>query len=139
MKAVALYILIRNDMDSLSPGRKMAHASHASNAFVHNVDNRKRTGSTLYEEQVAQIDAWKSATGQGFGTTIVLSVNEKEMRDIVVLARVRGLIADVVTDPSYGIEDGQATHFISVDTCAYVFGDRDSNELKELTQHLELA
>tara|TARA_R100001510_G_C7649758_1_gene207225 strand:- start:689 stop:1084 length:396 start_codon:yes stop_codon:yes gene_type:complete len=131
MGAVALYILMRNDMDSLSSGRKMAHASHASNAFVHEADRQPHS--------LSQIDAWKSATTQGFGTTIVLSVNEKEMRDIVMLAKVRGLIANVVTDPSYGIEDGQSAHFISIDTCAYVFGDRDSNELKELTQHLELA
>ena len=126
-------------MDSLSPGRKMAHASHASNAFVHEADHQRRTATTSADLNFYMLKVWKSATTQGFGTTIVLSVNEKEMYDIVMLAKIKKLIANVVTDPSYGIEDGQAAHFISVDTCAYVFGDRDSNELKELTQHLELA
>ena len=30
-----LYILMRTDMDSLNPGKAMAQASHASNAFVY--------------------------------------------------------------------------------------------------------
>ena len=29
-----LYILMRNDMDSMNPGKAMAQASHASNQFV---------------------------------------------------------------------------------------------------------
>ena len=35
-----LYILMRTDMDSMNPGKAMAQASHASNAFVSNAEPR---------------------------------------------------------------------------------------------------
>ena len=40
-----LYILMRNDMKSMNPGKAMAQASHASNAFVNTAsdsDNAER-------------------------------------------------------------------------------------------------
>ena len=33
-----LYIIMRNDLDSMNPGKAMAQASHASNAFVTKID-----------------------------------------------------------------------------------------------------
>ena len=126
---LALYILMRNDLDSLTSGRKMAQASHASNAFVNQV-------SPTYNEQYVE---WKKSTGQGFGTAIVLSVTEKELNDVVRLAESFGMESGKVVDPCYRVVDGLSEHYLPVVTCGFVFGDRDSKELRELTQHFELS
>ncbi len=125
---LALYILMRHDLGSLTSGRKMAQASHASNAFVNQV-------SPANEQYVE----WKNSTRQGFGTAIVLSVTEKELNDVVRLAESFGMESGKVVDPCYRVVDGLSEHYLPVVTCGFVFGDRDSKELKELTQHFELS
>ena len=70
-----LYILMRTDMDSMNPGKAMAQASHASNTFVHSVEPGYNVDEALF-------DAWQKETQQGFGTVLVLGVNEIEMRSI---------------------------------------------------------
>lgn len=117
-----LYILMRNDMDSMNAGKGMAQASHASNAFVH-----ESRGFTNHDEL---IEKWKNETEQGFGTVLVLAVNEREMRDAVMVAEVNGLVAGVVHDPTYPLRDGETTHSIPLDTCAYVFGEKDDLRVK---------
>ena len=66
-----LYILMRTDMDSMNPGKAMAQASHASNAFVF------RFGK---ENLVKQ---WQGETQQGFGTVLVLDVPGVQINDVV--------------------------------------------------------
>ena len=93
-----LYILMRNDMTSMNPGKAMAQASHASNQFVATLP---RDARDIYNE-------WLQC--EGFGT---------------VLARSLDLVSGVVHDPTYPIQDGTATHYVPVDTCAYIFGNKD--------------
>ena len=126
-----LYILMRTDMDSMNPGKAMAQASHASNAFVF------RFGR---ENLVKQ---WQGETQQGFGTVLVLDVTGDQMNDVV--HRVKDdlrfkeeVYADIIHDPTYPIQDGDVVHHIPVDTCAYVFGDKDSPDLQDLLSGLEL-
>ena len=56
-----LYILMRNDMDSLNPGKGMAQAAHASNHFM------------FWNSDDMEFKKWCSY--RAFGVTIVLSVN----------------------------------------------------------------
>ena len=101
-----LYILMRTDLDSMNPGKAMAQASHASNAFI------------SYWGHDAETKAWQSETNQGFGTVLVLGVTEDQMHTAVSVANACGFTSGVVHDPTYPIRDGDATHFIPVDTCA---------------------
>jgi len=130
-----LYILMRTDMASMNAGKAMAQASHASNAFVNDAQTEGRDETighgALFEE-------WKSMTPQGFGTVIVLAVNEAEMRETVDIARKTGLIAEVVHDPTYPLVDGKTVHLIPVDTCAYVFGDRNNDTLRSILADFKL-
>ena len=109
-----LYILMRNDMQSMNAGKAMAQASHASNAFIAASDPKDKL-----------VKQWQGETGQGFGTVLVLSVNEKDMRHVVWRAERMDVIAAVVHDPTYPLRDGDTTHFLPVDTCAYVFADKN--------------
>jgi len=128
-----LYILMRTDLDSMNPGKAMAQASHASNAFVAKVFAMNETShnDNLYH-------AWNDETPQGFGTVLVLGVTESQMRGAVTVADQCGFMSDVVHDPTYPLRDGDTVHFIPLDTCAYVFGDKEDPLLESILQNFEL-
>ena len=123
-----LYILMRNDLASMNAGKAMAQASHASNAFIKVMFER----GILHEKDDSydDIDAlgvkWCAETPQGFGTVFVLAVNEKQMRSTVDVAKALGFVADVIHDPTYPLLDGEVCHHLALDTCAYVFGDKNN-------------
>jgi peptidyl-tRNA hydrolase len=156
MNDLTLYILIRTDLQSMSPGRAMAQASHASNAFIHTWGERKDT------------KIWQKQTTQGFGTAIVLGATIDQIETIFdQLSEVKlkgpGIFAprSKVVDPEYGIKttielyqlmsgecidvdktitnpiDGSAIVFTSKVTCAYIFGSKEvlSPFLSELSLH----
>lgn len=129
-----LYILMRTDMDSMNPGKAMAQASHASNAFVSNAE----PGYNIDEEL---FNAWQGSTPQGFGTVLVLGVNEAQMRTAVEVAESFGVDkfpCDIIHDPTYPLQDGDTTHFIPLDTCGYIFGDKDDPVLQSIIGNFEL-
>jgi peptidyl-tRNA hydrolase len=125
---------MRDDLDSMNPGKAMAQASHASNAFVH---SRKLlrygtpAGENLYQ-------SWETETDQGFGTVLVLAVSQAEMEQAVAFAKMAKLESGIVHDPTYPIWDGETCHFIPLDTCAYVFGDKEDPVLGTIVQNFEL-
>lgn len=111
-----LYILMRNDLASMNPGKAMAQASHASNAFVHRYRSHSSGGPTA-----KAFDLWENSTDQGFGTVLVL---QGEMQDIAISVaslKARGFFADVILDPTYPILDGKIVHHVSINTCGYAF------------------
>ena len=129
-----LYILMRTDMDSMNPGKAMAQASHASNAFVSNAE----PGYNIDEEL---FNAWQQSTPQGFGTVLVLGVTEAQMRTAVSVAESFGVDrfpCDIIHDPTYPLQDGDTTHLIPVDTCGYIFGDKEDPLLESILQNFEL-
>ena len=129
-----LYILMRTDMDSMNPGKAMAQASHASNAFVSNAEPGYNVDEELF-------NAWQESTTQGFGTVLVLGVNEAQMRTAVEVAESFGVDkfpCDIIHDPTYPLQDGDTTHFIPLDTCGYIFGDKDDPLLEAIIGKFEL-
>lgn len=148
-----LYILMRNDLDSMSVGRAAAQASHASNAFIHKYGKR------------TDVQNWQKQTSQGFGTAIVLSAKLDQINDVLLNIK-RGVLLtkqhpyDVVEDPDYGMKttrelfnlldtrkytryvlsdttsEPTVTFFRSEITCAYVFGTKQ--ELSPILGHLNL-
>ena len=129
-----LYILMRTDMDSMNPGKAMAQASHASNAFVSNAEPGYNVDEELF-------NAWQQSTPQKFGTVLVLGVTEVQMRTAVEVAESFGVDkfpCDIIHDPTYPLQDGDTTHFIPVDTCGYIFGDKDDTVLQSIVGNFEL-
>lgn len=106
-----LYIIMRTDMDSGTPGKMMAQASHASNAFV-------KKAFDVGED----ISEWSNQTNQGFGTVIVLDGGTiNDIRHSIEILDQNGYVCDMVFDPTYPLSDGSFTHLIPVETCAYVY------------------
>lgn len=167
-----LYILTRTDLPSMNAGKGMAQASHASNAFVFaqlkvmlkspwktvkdfvNVFIRGR-----FTEDANGFLRWVHSTPQGFGTVLVLAVNETQMRTAVQVARMLGFDGELVNDPTYPyqttaeiaglvdpelhtmppiIKGGMATLFRSEDTCAYIFGDKNDKMLAAVVGNFPL-
>lgn len=127
-----LYILVRTDMDSMRncPGKGMAQASHATSKFHNAMDNP--SGSASWSPEYVE---WRNQA-DSFGTCITLGVTESEMREVIKFAELNDVPCGIVNDPTYPLRDGDVTHYIPLDTCAWVFGDKD--ELSYFVGHLEL-
>ena len=129
-----LYILMRTDLASMNPGKAMAQASHAGSTFVHNAEPGYNVDEELF-------NAWQRETPQGFGTVLVLGVTEVQMRTAVAVAESFGVDkfpCEIIHDPTYPLQDGDTTHFIPVDTCGYIFGDKENITLQAILQNFEL-
>lgn len=133
MSKETLYILLRNDMDSLSSGKASAQAAHAANAVKNHILTKVKDKAVIED-----FSFWETQTSQGFGTTIVLGANEQEMRSLVEILS-KTYIAGIVHDPTYPVKDGNIMHLIPVDTCAYVYvSDRDELLVKMTLGKLNL-
>jgi len=123
-----LYVLARVDLASMNSGKLAAQTCHSGSAFAKHMENSK---DPFYEK-------WKEETPQGFGTVLVLAVNEQQMRQAVETSKALGFVSGVVHDPTYPLRDGDTTHFLPVDTCAYVFGSRLDPMLKAVVGNFPL-
>tara|TARA_B100000941_G_C28302642_1_gene447293 strand:+ start:262 stop:672 length:411 start_codon:yes stop_codon:yes gene_type:complete len=130
-----LYILMRTDLDSMNPGKAMAQASHASNAFVYLAEVG---GWEQVDPTWKLFQTWTDQTRQGFGTVLVLGVNEIQMKTAVDISHSLNYISEVVNDPTYPLQDGDTTHFIPLDTCGFIFGDKEDPVLQSIVGNFEL-
>lgn len=142
-----LYILMRNDLESMNPGKAMAQASHAANAFVHHYNgcaqeyNPKSAHDNIETETMKGFNEWEQATPQGFGTVLTLEARMADISPVVSIFKSANYVAGVVHDPTYTIVDGDLVHYIPLDTCAYIFvpnKEKDSfasNWLKKFPLH----
>ncbi len=125
-----LYILMRSDLASMTNGKSSAQASHAANAFWKHINDTVfdllEDGDEVGHEIERLANIWQNETSQGFGTVLVLGVNEIQMRTAVDVASMLDLLAAVIHDPTYPLVDGDFCHFIPLDTCAYIFGDKNN-------------
>lgn len=142
-----LYILMRNDLPSMNPGRAMAQAAHAANQFIHE------------HGKYADVQSWQK-DAKGFGTTICLSARKNEILRIVKMANWPQVKAGLVYDPTYKYsvdtevaslipfssntadslfsDNGLVTLFRKELTCGYLFVDSDSTDKEVLVGALPL-
>ena len=121
-----LYIIMREDLWDMNPGKGMAQAAHAQALFT--IDFEYQSTETY--------KVWKDQTTQGFGTTLVLHAPLEKFENI---CRAGG--GNLVVDPTYPYRNFYGKVFTaSVTTCGYVFVDKYTpkyvlDELKELPLH----
>lgn len=94
-----LYVFVRTDMSSMTPGKAQAHSGHAANAFVHqHVIKPMRKDKKLLEP----VTEWMSATPFGFGTQINLKAPWDEVVDLVARVAESDVgFAEIIIDPTY--------------------------------------
>src|SRR5260221_1273258 len=99
MSTPYLYLLMRNDLPSMNPGKLAAQAAHVANQFVQDLAKRckqypdEKYFFNLYKE-------WKE--DRGFGTTITLgsglfNINKLGAGDLDILS-------GIVYDPTYPMQ-----------------------------------
>lgn len=104
-----LYIIMREDIWDMNPGKGMAQAAHAAEMFS---DDMAHNLSATPQENDAYLD-WKSQSGQGYGTTLVLTAPLDVIEDICT---------GVVVDPTYPFRNHYGKMFTcAAATCGYVF------------------
>lgn len=127
MGTPVLYILMRNDLNSLNAGKAMAQASHASNAFVAHMQNFAQEYNEnpvhvgIETATLSAFSNWENETAQAFGTVLVLAAKIQEIKTTVDIFKAMGYVAGVIHDPTYPLVDGEVVHYIPLDTCAYIF------------------
>ena len=125
---VIQYIIVRNDMDSMTPGRCAAQAAHAANQCVNVL---KATGHNVLCEE------WEKQTPFGFGTTIVLQANMSMINLIEDALYSKNVLPfGVMEDPEYHIADGSVVHLLPVSTVLWILGRK--SEVEPYVSHLEL-
>lgn len=108
-----LYIIMREDLWDMNPGKGMAQAAHAQAAF------EEYLGTAATSEIRGFWEAYHDwSEDRGFGTTLVLSAPKSEWMDIQSGVQHYGY----VTDPSYPYRNYYGKSFtVSEDTCMWVF------------------
>jgi hypothetical protein len=120
--SVALYILMRTDMASLNPGKAVAQGTHATNLFERDIRVLRKDFPNA--PNVLAYDAWTA--DRGFGTAITLSVNGTQLETLTAQAVEMGCISGLCTDPTYPLRDGDVVHLLNINTCSYIFGNREA-------------
>jgi len=150
----ALYIFMRNDMASLTSGRACAMASHATSQFEHTIKKETEGHDGDLAKASARLEyLYKKWKGEGyFGTTIVLSATLYDIERLEDSCDIRQfpqsddeiweddffIHYDYVIDQSYRVEDGDSYHVLPVKTCFYMFGDRNYDVLKDMTEDYKI-
>ena len=140
---------MRNDLASMNAGRAMAQASHASNAFIHKFGKEP------------EVKSWQRQTTQGFGTAIVLSADELQIKNTDYKLQLAGFYTNErLIDPEYSYivqdefirlidrekhvlepikkDDGTWVAWRKEMTCFYSFGNRNDPVFKEQFSELKL-
>jgi len=125
-----LYILMRDDLDSLNPGKMVAQGVHAGNQF--SAWMHRQRGCPTEPHMLALALQW-AEEGEDFGTTITLGVDGRILPKIIEFAQKAGFPAKVTHDPTYPLKDGSALHVLPLDTCGFIFGGKEA--LEPLLRH----
>lgn len=115
------YLLMRNDLASMNPGKACAQSTHAAHAQVAALLRLPPSKRRVWEKAFL---AWSKETRQGFGTAVAKAAPIEEIRAAVKEAKKRGMLADLVLDPEYPLKDGASMHKLPLHTCAFMFTQR---------------
>jgi len=122
-----LYIIMREDLWDMNPGKGMAQAAHAQADFDTYVENRY----TNDDFRSAHIQ-WSE--DRNFGVTLVLSATLNQMHEI----RTHIDHSDITVDPSYPYSNWYGKIFTREEpTCmwAFVFTDKDIEYMSQWNLH----
>ena len=122
-----LYIIMREDIADMNPGKGMAQAAHAQADF----DTYAESRYTNDEFREAHLSWSEDRT---FGVTLVLSATLTEMNNI----RTNILHSDLTVDPTYPWKNWYGKMFTSSEvTCmwAFVWTDEELEYMKQFKLH----
>lgn len=113
---LACYLLMRTDMASLNAGKGMAQAHHAGTHLLY-----KSMTNQWSDAHKNMLTVWLEQAG-GFGTVYTLGADKSDIEQALLLAKQFDMICGTINDSTYPLRDGDTTHFLPLDTCAYILG-----------------
>ncbi|AXH72542.1 MAG: hypothetical protein [Caudoviricetes sp.] len=138
MNKYKFYYIPRTDMDSMTPGRMIAQATHAAQNFSEYMKVISNNPIVFEKSEILinRYNDWKYETNFNYGTTIVLKpntsynqVDEFNNMESFFLDKKEELACYKVIDPEYFIKDGLTNHTLrDICTGIYFFGTRDQLE-----------
>lgn len=138
-----LYVIVRQDLDSMGRGRAAAQASHAANQMV--FQNFILDGPKGTESRKEMVRDWMDQTPLGFGTQIVKKVQSlKELEELFESLKENfhegfPAVYGMTVDPEYFVPDGVSGHLVNnVKTAMFVLAPRNSELVTELIRPIDL-
>jgi len=134
-----LFVWIRSDLESMTPGKAAAQVAHAASQAAYLIANESDgvRGAASYRKWEQDASQERNAHSRfpdrafcGFGTTIVLDGGDGDQleRDFYqYLSDADMFRSGLIVDPSYPVRDGRVTHLLEMLTCLWAFGDPDIN------------
>lgn len=128
-----LYVWIRSDLASMTPGKAAAQVAHAASQAARSLF--KDSAYIAWEEEPSLEVIQKGAPSypvssyKSFGTTIVLDGGNGDDLESLYFTQLQIPFPNgrsgLVVDPSYPLRDGQKMFFLQIPTCAWAFCEAD--------------
>ena len=150
-KDLAVYVLVRNDLPSMNPGKAMAQVHHAGVQMMSKYQTDREVKEYI-ERGIAQ-------EADNFNTTLVLSATLQQIETAIQVATMVGLVCDAVWDPSYPFfVDPELAPFVEKDpdvtnlgpsgnkvlfvrpevTCGWILMDRNNLAMRSIVGAMSL-
>lgn len=132
-----LYVIVRSDLKSMTPGKAAAQVAHAASMASFMAKDRIGDQEFVSDPDVAAYLDWELSPLRevgggtvdpdliGFGTTIVLDGGD--LSEVEAQPPFANGIWGRVRDPSYPVRDGMFTHLVDLVTCHWCFCDPDGD------------
>lgn len=140
-ESLYLYVVARQDLDSMGRGRAASQIAHSANQMVYE-HFIKDTATEISRKYVSD---WMSQTPYGFGTQITKKVNTLEDFENLLNTMSSQNFGDipavfgVTIDPEYFVSDGEAGHMVkNVPTALYFLLPRNHKITEAHIRPLEL-
>jgi peptidyl-tRNA hydrolase len=150
---LAVYVMVRNDLPSLTPGKAAAQVHHAGVQMIVKHATHKLVRQYI-EDGVAQ-------GADQFNTTLTVSANLRQIETAIGRAKSIDVLCDILIDPTYPFfvdsevanlleanplvkrvgsvsSSGQELFFRSELTCAWMLGDRNDPLFKSIFENMPL-
>jgi peptidyl-tRNA hydrolase len=150
-KDLTVYVLVRNDLPSLNPGKAAAQVHHAGVQMM-----VKHANHALVKSYISDGVAGKA---DGFNTTLTLSASLPQIEACIGKVKNLEALCDIVVDPTYPFfVDREIAPFLELNqqvtriggngpmelflrnelTCAWALGDRNDVIFKSVFENLQL-
>lgn len=144
-----LYVWIRSDLASMTPGKACAQVAHAASQAAGFYNRNNQEDQWVYKrwEDSAATEArpgskFAADAFEKFGTTIVLDgVDDITLEELYYITLPTEQCADdfgIVVDPTYPLKDGKKLLFVEMLTCVWMFADADHPAVDKLSKKFSL-
>lgn len=136
-----LYIFLRSDLESMTPGKAAAQVAHSASqaAFMFYNHYNNEAYKSWESQAVSDRGQYDEECYMGFGTTIVLDAGSgRDLETLMIRISKTGVYSGMVVDPSYPVKDGRTTHFVDIPTCGWALVRDEDDSARDVFGKLGL-